>query len=390
MKELGRLVQSAGAAVVGTLIQERARPDPATLIGRGKIQEVAALSDQTDAHLLVFDDDLSPAQQRNIESGVGRKTVDRTQLILDVFARRASTREGRLQVELAQLDYLLPRLGGKGVLLSRLGGGIGTRGPGETKLETDRRRIRQRIQAVRREIDRVRRSRQTRRRARERSASPVAALVGYTNAGKSTLFNAMTLGGAPAADALFVTLDPLIRRTRLGPGRDVLIVDTVGFIQKLPHSLVAAFRATLEEVVEADVLIHVMDASAEDLEEREDAVNGVLRDLGASDRPVIEVMNKVDRLPAPRRAALAAARPAAVLVSAATGEGMDALGQTLEARLGLSPRKVRLRFEALDARGIAAVYGSGHVVGRQMTGDDVVLEAEIPERLLDRYKDHLV
>jgi GTPase len=390
VQELGRLVHSAGAAVVGTLIQERARPDPATLIGRGKIQEVAALSDQTDAHLLVFDDELSPAQQRNIESGVGRKTVDRTQLILDVFARRARTREGRLQVELAQLDYLLPRLGGKGVMLSRLGGGIGTRGPGETKLETDRRRIRQRIQAVRREIDRVRRSRQTRRRARERSTSPVAALVGYTNAGKSSLFNALTQGGAPAADALFVTLDPLIRRTRLGPGRDVLIVDTVGFIQKLPHSLIAAFRATLEEVIEADILIHVIDSSADDLEERETAVNSVLRDLGASDRPVIEVLNKVDRLPGPRRAALAVARPSAVLVSAATGEGLASLGLALEARLRLSPRKVRLRFKALDARGIAAVYGSGRVMGHQATGDEVVLDAEIPERLIERYREHLV
>jgi GTPase len=390
VQELGRLVRSAGAAVVGTLIQERAKPDPATLIGRGKIQEVAALSDQTDAHLLVFDDDLSPAQQRNIESGVGLKTVDRTQLILDVFARRASTREGRLQVELAQLDYLLPRLGGKGVLLSRLGGGIGTRGPGETKLETDRRRIRQRIQAVRREIDRVRRSRQTRRRARERSASPVAALVGYTNAGKSTLFNTITVGGAAAADALFVTLDPLIRRTRLGPGRDVLLVDTVGFIQKLPHSLVAAFRATLEEVIEADVLLHVMDASADGLEDREAAVNGVLRDLGASEHPVIEVMNKVDRLPPPRRAALAAARPAAVLVSAATGEGIESLRRTLETRLRLSPMMVRLRFKAQDAKGIAGVYGSGRVMGRQLAGDDVLLDAEIPERLLERYRDRLV
>jgi GTP-binding protein HflX len=389
VQELERLVHSAGADVVGTLIQERARPDPATLIGRGKVREVAALSEENDAHLLVFDDDLSPAQQRNIESDVGRKTVDRTQLILDIFARRASSREGRLQVELAQLDYLLPRLGGKGVLLSRLGGGIGTRGPGETKLETDRRRIRQRIQAVRREIDRVRRSRRTRRLARERSANPVAALVGYTNAGKSTLFNAMTRGGAAAADALFLTLDPLIRRMDLGPGREVLVVDTVGFIHKLPHSLVVAFRATLEEVAEADLLVHVMDASEDDLDEREAAVNVVLGDIGAAERPVVEVLNKIDRISEARRATLAAARPSAVLLSAATGEGIDALKSALENRLRLSPRSVRLRFKAVDAKGIAQVYGIGRVTGHEPRGDEVIIEAEIPERLLDRYRGQL-
>jgi GTP-binding protein HflX len=389
VQELERLVESAGADVVGTVIQERRRADPATLIGRGKIQEVAALSERSDAHLLVFDEELSPAQQRNIESGVGRKTVDRTQLILDIFARRARTREGRLQVELAQLDYLLPRLAGKGVLLSRLGGGIGTRGPGETKLETDRRRIRQRIQAVRREIDRVRRSRRTRREARERSASPVAALVGYTNAGKSTLFNALTAGGAAAADTPFYTLDPLVRRTVLGPGRDALLVDTVGFIQKLPHSLVAAFRATLEELLEADLLVHVMDASADDLDEREAAVGKVLGEIGAAERPVVEVLNKVDRVGAARRVALSAGRPSAVLVSAATGEGIEALRRVLEERLRLTPRRVRLRFRAAESKAISAVYAAGRVMGHDTADGDVILEAEIPERLLERYRGHL-
>jgi GTP-binding protein HflX len=389
VQELERLVESAGADVVGTVIQERRRADPATLIGRGKVQEVAALSERSDAHLLVFDEELSPAQQRNIESGVGRKTVDRTQLILDIFARRARTREGRLQVELAQLDYLLPRLAGKGVLLSRLGGGIGTRGPGETKLETDRRRIRQRIQAVRREIDRVRRSRRTRREARERSASPVAALVGYTNAGKSTLFNALTAGGAAAADTLFYTLDPLVRRTVLGPGRDALLVDTVGFIQKLPHSLVAAFRATLEELLEADLLVHVMDASDDDLEEREAAVGKVLGEIGAAERPVVEVLNKVDRVGAARRVALSAGRPSAVLVSAATGEGIEALRRVLEERLRLTPRRVRLRFRAAESKAISAVYAAGRVMGHDTADGDVILEAEIPERLLERYRGHL-
>ena len=235
---------------------------------------------------MVFDDELSPAQQRNVEEAVERKTLDRTQLILDIFAKRARTREGRLQVELAQLDYMLPRLAGKGVLLSRLGGGIGTRGPGETKLETDRRRIRQRIQAVKKDIESVRRTRTTRREARQRAQAPVVALVGYTNAGKSTLFSALT--ASRHRDLRPALHDPRPARPQdraLGAGRDVLVVDTVGFIQKLPHALVAAFRATLEEVVEADLLLHVMDASAEDVEEREDAVNAVLKEIGAGERP---------------------------------------------------------------------------------------------------------
>jgi len=388
--ELDQLVRSAGATVVGTLIQERKRRDAATLVGRGKVEEIAALSDRSGAQLVVFDDELSPAQQRNIEREVGRKTLDRTQLILDIFARRARTREGRLQVELAQLDYLLPRLAGQGVLLSRLGGGIGTRGPGETKLETDRRRIRQRIQAVRREIDKVRRGRRTRREARGRGAAPVVALVGYTNAGKSTLFNALTAAATAANDALFMTLDPLVRRARLGHGREVLLVDTVGFIQKLPHALVAAFRATLEEVVEADLLLHVIDASAEDLEERERAVHAVLSEIGAAGRPMVEVMNKVDRLTPQRRAGLRAARPGVVLVSALDGGGCDGLRDELSARLALVPRSVRLRFKASDARAIASVYGNGRVVSHEVEGDDVTLAAEIPERLLDRYREHLV
>ena len=390
MAELQQLVGSAGGVVVGTLIQERQRRDPATLVGRGKVEEIRDLSDRSDAHLLVFDEDLSPAQQRNIEREVGRKTIDRTQLILDIFARRARTREGRLQVELAQLDYILPRLSGQGILLSRLGGGIGTRGPGETKLETDRRRIRQRIQAVRREIDRVRRGRRTRREARGRGSAPVVAMVGYTNAGKSTLFNALTAAGTPVADALFMTLDPLVRRARLGPGCDVLLVDTVGFIQKLPHGLVAAFRATLEEVVEADLLVHVIDASADDLEAREDAVHAVLDEIGASRRPVLEVLNKIDRVGEPRRRALAGGRPDAALVSAVSGEGTEALRRQISSRLALSPRGVKLRFSAADARGIAAVYGSGRVTSHEVDGDQVTLHAEIPERLLSRYAGNLV
>jgi GTP-binding protein HflX len=390
VQELGLLARSAGADVVGSLIQERPRKDPATLIGRGKVEDVARISDEKRADLLVFDDELSPAQQRNLEQAVRRKTVDRTQLILDIFARRAHTREGRLQVELAQLDYMLPRLTGKGVLLSRLGGGIGTRGPGETKLETDRRRIRQRIQSVKREIDRVRRSRTTRRQARQRMAVPVVALVGYTNAGKSTLFTRLTGAETAVSDQLFLTLDPLVRRARLGGGREVLVVDTVGFIQKLPHGLIAAFRATLEEVVEADLLLHVMDAAAEDMEARAAAVQAVLDEIGAAKRPMIHVLNKIDLLPPARAAALAEARPDAVSTSAATGEGLDRLQATLSRRLELAARTVRLRFAARDARGIAGVYTAGQVVSHEVMGDEVRIDALIPERLLARYREHLV
>ena len=388
--ELGLLAKSAGADVVGSLIQERQRKDPATLIGRGKVEDVARISNEKRADLLLFDDELSPAQQRNLEQAVGRKTVDRTQLILDIFARRARTREGRLQVELAQLDYMLPRLTGKGVLLSRLGGGIGTRGPGETKLETDRRRIRQRIQAVRREIDRVRRGRTTRREARRRISAPVVALVGYTNAGKSTLFTRLTGAQTAVSDQLFLTLDPLVRRARLGGGRQVLMVDTVGFIQKLPHGLVAAFRATLEEVVEADLLLHVMDAAAEDMEARAAAVNQVLDEIGAASRPVVTVLNKIDLVTKVRAAALAESHPDAVSTSATTGEGLDQLRATLARRLELGSRAVHLRFEARDARGIAGVYTAGQVVSHEVVGDEVRIDAMIPERLLARYREHLV
>ncbi len=389
IEELGLLAQSAGAHVTGSMIQERPRLDPATFIGKGKVAEVARQADDDDADIVVFDDELSPVQQRNVEKEVGRKTVDRTQLILDIFARRARTREGRLQVELAQLDYMLPRLGGQGILLSRLGGGIGTRGPGETKLETDRRRIRQRIQSVRREIDRVRRSRHTRREARLRAEAPVVALVGYTNAGKSTLFNALTHATAQVSDQLFMTLDPLVRRARLAPGLDVLLVDTVGFIQKLPHSLVAAFRATLEEVNEADLLLHVVDASAEDLEEREAAVNTVLKEIGAAERPTLTVLNKSDRLAPGRPRALQEARTESVLISAATGDGLDRLKSGIAACLDLAPRVVRLRFRADDSRGISGIYGAGRVVTHEVDGDLVTIDVELPERLLARYTGHL-
>jgi GTPase len=390
VEELGLLAESAGATVVGRLVQERQRADPATLIGRGKVEDVLRLADEQEANLILFDEELSPAQQRNLEAALGRKTLDRTQLILDIFAKRARTREGRLQVELAQLAYLLPRLVGRGVLLSRLGGGIGTRGPGETKLETDRRRIRQRIQAIRRDIEKVKRERKVRREARSRGPAPLVALVGYTNAGKSTLFSALShTDDAPASDLLFMTLDPLVRRARLGPATSVLLVDTVGFIQKLPHSLVDAFRATLEEVVAADLLLHVVDASAEDVDEREAAVESVLTEIGAAARPRILVLNKADLTPPARARLLHSSRAGSVLVSARSGEGLDTLSREIAARLDLVPRRVLLRFAAEDARGIGEVYSAGRVLAHERHGDEVRLTAELSGRALERYREKL-
>jgi GTP-binding protein HflX len=292
-------------------------------------------------------------------------------------------------VELAQLDYLLPRLTGKGVMLSRLGGGIGTRGPGETKLETDRRRIRTRIQAVRREIDKVRQDRSTRRSARQRTAVPTVALVGYTNAGKSTLFNALTHSQTEVSSQLFMTLDPLIRRARLGEARSMLLADTVGFIQKLPHKLVAAFRATLEEVGESELLLHVMDASAEDRDEREAAGNAVLDEIGAGARPRIVVLNKSDRCDPRHLERMLDGRPDAVAVSARTGAGLDNLRRVLSERLNLVPRAVRLRFKTSEKRRIAGVYTAGRVTSHEQDGQYVTLEALLPERVLSQYRENM-
>jgi GTP-binding protein HflX len=345
---------------------------------------------QKQAELLIFDDELSPGQLRNVEEAVGVRTLDRTQLILDIFAERARTREGRLQVELAQLAYLLPRLTGRGALLSRLGGGIGTRGPGETKLETDRRRIKARIRSLRHEIDHVRRERTTRRTARRRREHALVALVGYTNAGKSTLFGALTSSQPEVSDRLFMTLDPLVRRARLAPGVDVLLTDTVGFIQKLPHPLVAAFRATLEELAEADLLVHVQDASEEGLERRQAAVEAVLVEIGAAERPRLLVLNKIDRVGEERLAALREAQPGSVAVSATTGRGLDELRSALAQRLDLQPRVVRLRFGSAEARHIAGVYAAGRVLAHDVEGDVVTLDVELPARLLPRYEERRV
>src|SRR5436305_11408911 len=342
MEELAGLADAAGAEVVLRVLQERPKPDPSTFLGGGKVKMLAAACDESDVDVVIFDNELTPAQLRHIEEDVDRKIVDRTQLILDIFARRARTREGKLQVELAQLKYLLPRLAGSGTALSRLGGGIGTRGPGETKLETDRRRIRTRIHAVTEDIEHVRKRRTQLRERRHKASVPTVALVGYTNAGKTTLFNVLTKADAEASDALFVTLDPLVRQVRLPDSRELLVSDTVGFIDRLPHALVAAFRATLEEVADADLVLHVIDAAAPDRDRRIAAVREVMEEVGATEVPMIDVYNKCDALTVDEKRRLQEQDPAALCVSALQRQGIDELIDTVASRLALDVTRVTL------------------------------------------------
>ena len=387
LEELAGLAKAAGASVVLSGVQERPRPDPATFLGSGKVATLTLACDEADVELVIFDNELSPAQLRNLERSLGRRVIDRTQLILDIFARRARTREGKLQVELAQLEYLLPRLVGFGIELSRLGAGIGTRGPGETKLETDRRKIRQRIATITRQLATVERRRGQLRERRQRLESPSVALVGYTNAGKTTLFNRLTRERAVTSDALFVTLDPLVREARLHDGQRVMLSDTVGFIDRLPHTLVAAFHATLEEVVEADLLLHVVDASSEDGERQAGAVRTVLEEIGASAVPVITVHNKADLLDGAATDRLSRGEDAGVVVSARTGEGLGTLREAMARRLGLELRRVRLEFDAgseRDRARMARLSRLGRVLERRHVGDVVSLDIELPRRVLQQ------
>jgi GTP-binding protein HflX len=387
LEELAGLAEAAGAVVVLRVLQERPKPDPATFLGAGKIASLAESCRETAADVVIVDAELTPAQLRNIEQQVDRKVLDRTQLILDIFARRARTREGKLQVELAQLKYLLPRLVGAGAALSRLGGGIGTRGPGETKLETDRRRIRDRIHAITAEIDRVRQRRAQLRDRRRKSAVPTVALVGYTNAGKTTLFNRLTRSRAEVSDALFVTLDPLVRQGHLPDRRELLLSDTVGFIERLPHTLVAAFRATLEEVAAADLVLHVIDAPAPDRDRRVAAVRQVLDEVGAAEVPVVEVFNKCDQIGAHERARLQEADPSALCISALAGEGTDELLETVASRLALDVQRVTLSFDphdAADRERISRLYRHARVVTHETRDGHVSIVADVPRRLLGR------
>jgi len=387
LDELAGLADAAGASVVLRMLQDRPKPDPATFIGAGKVSSLAAACDEADVDVVIFDNELSPAQLRQLEERLERKVVDRTQLILDIFARRARTREGKWQVELAQLKYLLPRLAGSGTALSRLGGGIGTRGPGETKLESDRRRIRARIQSIQKEIDQVRQRRSQLRERRHKQSVPTVALVGYTNAGKTTLFNRLTDETAAASNALFVTLDPLVRRVRLADNRELLVSDTVGFIDRLPHALVAAFSATLEEVAEADLILHVIDAGSSDRERQMAAVRRVLEEVGAADVALIAVYNKIDSVTAEERRRLREADPSAALISATEGAGVGELLQMIASRLALDTRRVSITFDSgkeFDRQQISRLYRVARVISHVATNGRVVIEADIPRRFIER------
>ena len=385
MDELAFLTSSAGAEVVGRLFQERERIDPAFFIGRGKMGELQEEQKQLKADVVVFDENLSPAQLRNIERKVDCKVIDRTQLILDIFAHRARTREGKLQVELAQLNYLLPRLAGRGVELSQMGGGIGTRrGPGETKLETDQRKIHKRIHKIKEELEHVRSHRHLHRSFRSSIPIPTISLVGYTNAGKSTLFNALTGAGTYASDQLFATLDPLLRRLKLPSKREVILTDTVGFINKLPPTLVSAFRATLEEIGEADLLVHVIDISSPRFKQQRSAVLKVLQELGYSAKTVIEVYNKMD-LVGDDVNPKSHAGP--VYVSALQGRGFPALLEKIDLLLPADPIvTAKLLFSQENGALLSQLYARGKLIRRSYLEDKILVEVEAPRSMIDRLK----
>ncbi|HXA72845.1 MAG TPA: GTPase HflX, partial [Acidimicrobiales bacterium] len=378
LDELTQLVDSAGADVVGRVIQRRDAPDPATFVGRGKAQELRELSLAVDSDTVVFDDELSPAQQRNLEKIFGRTAIDRTAVILDIFAQNARSPEGKAQVELALLRYRLPRLRGRGMALSQQAGGIGTRGPGETQLEVDRRRLVRRMHRLEVDLREVERTRMLQRRSRARGRHRELALVGYTNAGKSTLLNRLTDAGVPAADRLFVTLDPRTRQLSLPGGETVLVTDTVGFVRKLPHELVEAFRSTLDSVHLSDLVVHVVDASAPNTDAQIAAVHEVLGEIGAAGVPELVVVNKADKAPEAAKS-LAHAIEGSVLISARTGEGIDDLLQVIGDRLRGTDRVIELVVPWSRGDVLAAIHREGEVVGQSDGEESATLQVVLDE-----------
>ena len=390
LDELRSLATSAGAEIAGEFMQHRDRPDPATLIGKGKLEEIAGASASVSADVILFDHDLSPSQQRNIERVVETRVIDRTQLILDIFAKHARTREGQLQVELAQLEYMLPRLAGRGIEMSQLGGGIGTRGPGETQLETDRRKIYRRIRHVKQQIENVRRIRAQQRQRRESIPVATVALVGYTNAGKSTLFNALTNANVLSSPRMFATLDPTLRSADLPSKRRIVLSDTVGFIRHLPHTLVSAFRATLEEVQRATLVLQVSDASSPVSSEQDAQVESVLKELEADKKPRLRVMNKIDLLPPKQRESLRD-DPQTIHVSAMKGIGLTTLLDRIDAALEEDrPSRVRLRVPQKEGKALAMLEARARIYSRAYQDGLVELEADAPESLLRRMREWVV
>ena len=391
LEELKQLADTAGATVIKKFIQKRPKPDPAFFIGRGKVQELALYAQQENIDLCIFDDELSPAQQRNIESVMGIRILDRTALILDIFAQRARTNEGKLQVELAQLQYTLPRIMGKGLMLSRLGGGIGTRGPGETKLEVDRRRIRDRIAFIKDQIEKVKAVRSLHRSKRKKNNVFEVSLVGYTNAGKSTLLNTLTNSDIYAKDQLFATLDPTTRQLTLPNKQEIIITDTVGFIQRLPHQLIAAFRSTLEVVTEADLLVHVIDVSHELYKEQAAAVHEVLKEIGAETKPVITVYNKIDKLPPDSKLAdRLALEEDTVCISAAKKLNLESLQQMIESHLKSKAVEVILCIPYAETAKAAQLHETANVLEQEYTENGAVMKVILPVEDLEAYNEYIL